>query len=206
MRHYIFIIALIMSALLITGCQQSDDESTPEPTEVPAEVSEDTPEDSESNDIAETAEATEVVETEEAVVETEEPASTPESTPLTNESVSDGGEYYIAVSYTTEPPADLPAPPDGQQWIIVVATLANQGGATVTVSAEDLTLLDIQGNTYTPEAPDDSTEPPLVGAELTEGDDVLGLVRFAIPTEAALDVLEWCPGGTCEAPIRSDIP
>lgn len=148
---------------------------------------------------------------EQATQATEE--ATPDETAAATEeaeivSVSEGGEYYIAVSYTVDPPEDdeVGAPPEGQRWIIVVATLANQGGETVTVEAEDLALLDTNGNRYLPEPPDNDTQPPMVGAELAEGEDVLGLARFAIPEDIVPTILEWCPTETCETPLQSQIP
>lgn len=184
-RATTLVLSICLCLLVIAACSSSDDEQD-SPTDPPPT-------------------------TEQATQATEE--ATPEETVAVTEeaeiiSVSEGGEYYIAVSYTVDPAEneDVGEAPEGQQWLIVVATLSNQAGETVTVNPEDLALLDNNDNRYPPEQPDNSTQPPMVGAELAEGESVLGLARFAIPENVIPTVLEWCPGGTCETPLQSRIP
>ena len=181
------VVLVCVCMLMITACSSSNSDndntatSTPEntPQEIPV-----TEEATQEVDISVTEEATQVI------------------------SNSPDGAYGIDVSYTTEAPDNdsFGVPPDGERWLIVVGTLRNDAGDTVTVNAEHLTLLDAQGNRYSPEAPDDSTQPPMVSAELAEGESVLGLVRFAIPEDVTPILLEWCPEGNCEPPLQAQIP
>ena len=192
-----FRLILVCVLMLFTAACDSGEDSTPEPAtaEPTAVVTEEATESPDPADVVAQA-------TEEAAA-TDDPAVTPEPTLL--QSTSAGGEYSVSVSYTVDAAEDDPigAPPEGQRWIIVVATLANQQGEAVTVAADHLALVDTENNRYSPEPPDENTQPPMVTAELAEGESVLGLARFAIPETAVLAHLEWCPGGECETPLAS---
>jgi hypothetical protein len=133
--------------------------------------------------------------------------------PLEDVSTTDDGDYYVAVSYAQDfVPEGVPAPPAGQMWLVVVATLGNQSGPTAQVAAEDLALIDEAGGRIAPEPPDDTTQPAMIGAALAEGQSILGIARFAVPvgTTPSSLALEWCPlradDDSCPEPIRSAIP
>jgi hypothetical protein len=133
--------------------------------------------------------------------------------PLEDISTTNDGDYYVAVSYAQEfVPEGVPAPPAGRTWLVVVATLGNQTGPAVQVTAQDLALIDEAGSRIAPEPPDDTTQPAMVGAVLAEGQSILGIARFAVPvgTTPSSLTLEWCPlradDGPCPEPIRSAIP
>jgi len=205
---------LILALLLMAACDQAADstaeatrEATPEVTTQAAGTPEVTA--GATEDAAEATGTPEVTSAAEDDPITETPAVTPlvDDTATEIVSVSAGGEYYIAVLGSFETmPEGVPAPPAGSRWFAVTATLANQTGAAVSVSAERLTLIDAEGERYAPEAPDEFTQPPLVGAALTEGTSVLGLARFALPEEAEAALLEWCPAEDCDQPLQAVVP
>lgn len=116
--------------------------------------------------------------------------------------------YYLAVSYAIDAPNQDSGnrPPDGFAWLLVVATLANRTGDSVTVSADDLILNDSNGGHYTAEAPDNDTQPPLVTAVIDTGVDILGIARFAIPINATPETLSWCLDDACQTMIQAPIP
>ncbi|MFP4344200.1 MAG: DUF4352 domain-containing protein [Anaerolineales bacterium] len=118
--------------------------------------------------------------------------------------------YGFQVSYTLDAEPDEPGtgPQEGQRWIVVVAAVQNNSDQPVTVMRESLTLIDREGGRYTPDAPDEGTQPPLIGTRLETGEDLLGLVRFTIPEEAQPVTLAWCPSGPapCDQPLAAPIP
>lgn len=204
---------LLILPLLLAACDQDSDstpEATPEVTPEAVTQAAVTPEITPG--VTDDAEATGTPEVTSAAEDdpiTETPAATPlvDDTATEIVSVSAGGEYYIAVLGSFETmPEGVPAPPAGSRWFAVTATLANQTGAAVSVSAESLTLIDAEGERYAPEAPDEFTQPPLVGAALTEGTSVLGLARFALPEGAEAALLEWCPAEDCDQPLQAVVP
>jgi hypothetical protein len=130
------------------------------------------------------------------------PSATPEFT-------LEAGGYRLLVYYAVPfPGTEQAAPPAGQEWIVVVARIDNVAGEPVEIGPESMTLVDAAGRRYRPDAPDDRTQPALVGARLTQGEGLLGLVRFTIPQGTAAGYLEWCPqeGEDCPRPLRAPIP
>jgi hypothetical protein len=122
-----------------------------------------------------------------------------------------GRDYSIAVVGAEQDyvPGDSPdRPPAGSKWVLVAANLNNLGGETVTITADSLVLLDQLSNRYAPDPAGAEIQPALVGASLSQGSSVLGLVRFQVPTGTTGKSLEWCPGGpaVCVQPITSPIP
>lgn len=133
----------------------------------------------------------------------------PPSTP-TPTAVSATALYGFQVSYTLETTPDDPAegPPEGMRWIVVVAAIQNDSAEPLAIERESLSLIDQQGERYTPDEPSEETQPPLAGARIGAGEDLLGLVRFTIPEDANPDALEWCTQGTdpCREPLTAPIP
>lgn len=201
-----FLILVIWLGLSIVACNTLGDssvttEETP-PVDETAEVSASTSEPT----LAQTEEPTEVnnaIETEDPqlLVETDDPL-------LSNPSASVDGTYTIAVTAAQDRflPPELPDAPSGFRWILIVATLANEQGDTVTVTQDTLRLVDETGEGYPPAAPDEFTNPAIVGAELAEGESISGLVRFAFPVDVEPNSLQWCPDPSCSDALNSPVP
>jgi hypothetical protein len=119
-------------------------------------------------------------------------------------------KYLLQVSYTVErdEASGDAGPPEGSQWLIVVAAIENESAQPLTVARGSLILISENGEEFEADAPDESTQPPLVGAELAPGESILGLVRFTIPNNTVANVLQWCPLGLspCEVTVRAPIP
>jgi hypothetical protein len=115
--------------------------------------------------------------------------------------------YGFQVSYTLDASDDA-NPPEGKRWLVVVTAIQNNGAAPITIEQQSLALVDQDGERYTPDEPTEETQPPLVGAYLEAGEDILGLVRFTIPDDAEVTTLEWCPQGSipCSQPLTAAIP
>lgn len=126
--------------------------------------------------------------------------------------VEPGRRDYSIVVHGAEQnfiPIDPPfLPGEGKKWILVVATLSNLGGDPVIVSTDSLTLIGRDRIRFTPDPPDELTQPALIGTRLEAGDWKMGMVRFEVPMEAIGDALEWCPATviTCTLPLQSPIP
>lgn len=161
------------------------------------------PSSSESADSSSTIEST--VDSPSSVLQ---PTSSVTATPTEISFTTADDSYYLAVSYAIDAPDQDNGnrPPDGFRWLLVVATIANRTGPSVTVSAEDLILNDSDGGHYTAEAPDNDTQPPLVTAVLDTGVDILGIARFAIPFDATPESLSWCLDDACQTMIQAPIP
>jgi len=119
--------------------------------------------------------------------------------------------YGFQVSYALDDvaPDDSDAgPPEGERWIVVVTAIQNENNESIVIERQSLALVDQQGNRYAADEPGDETQPPLVGARLEPGEDVLGLVRFTLPEDAEAATLEWCPGSSapCGQPLTAPIP
>lgn len=226
------VVVVVVIVLVLNEDTSNDESSEDEDTTAavdsdPADNGEtsDTPTEEETAILAATAETTPEITLESTAADDSDvvsaeatPDATAEVTPEVTEdasedialiSVSADDAYYIAVSYalsedTLSP--DLPAPEPTNQWIMLTATLANQAGDPLTVEQDDLVLVDTRGNRYLPEAPDEFTQPALVGTELVEGESIYGQVLFSIPEDAYPDWLEWCLDETCNEVIRSSIP
>lgn len=131
------------------------------------------------------------------------PTAAPTATPA-------GPEYGFQVSYTLDAEPDDPAtgPPEGERWIVVVTAVQNQSAQAIVIERQSLALVDEEGERYLPDEPDEETQPPLVGARLEAGEDLLGLARFAVPEDSEPLVLEWCPGTSipCSQPLTAPIP
>jgi hypothetical protein len=128
---------------------------------------------------------------------------------MTVQFAHEGGGYRLLVSYgVLYPGTEQMAPPAGRQWLLVVARVDNVAGEPVEIRPELLTLVDEIGRRYRPDAPDEKTQPALVGVHLNQGEGLLGLVRFTLPQGAAASYLEWCPqeGEGCPRPLRAPIP
>lgn len=218
--HRIFTCVLIVVSLLIAGCgafggsngdaedelptlaapvndADATPEATPDDSDTTPEVSSDsenaTPE-AVSNGTSETPEAA-----------PNESNVTPE---VTAEVLSIEEQYDVSVSYGLEadsaPDTDQD-PPEGSRWYVVAATVSNTGGATIELTANEVALIDAEGERYAPLAEDPSLSPPLLGT-FAEGESVLGLARFAIPVEATPTTLEVCLDNACNEVIQDDIP
>lgn len=137
------------------------------------------------------------------VVVTVTPDGTPEikeDLPGTYIMVSDP-DYYMFVSYTVTDPSAEVEPATNR--VVLSVNLGNNTGDTITVRNEALTLLDEDGNRFTPVA-DMSLDPQLLGNELNQGESVYGFVSFDIPDDANPAYLEWCLSGDspCERPLH----
>lgn len=120
--------------------------------------------------------------------------------------VTDDGHYSVIVRSLIQGaslPEGVPDAPDESRYVIVAGTLSNNGGPDVTITSGTLTLITADGTRIAADAPDDTTQPPMVGSTLADDDDVVGLARFLIPDEATPGRLEWCPAEEC---IQSPIP
>jgi hypothetical protein len=120
-------------------------------------------------------------------------------------------QYGFQVSYAldnVEPDDPAAGPSEGERWIVVVTAIQNESNDPIVIERQSLALVDQQGNRYTADEPGDETQPPLVGARLEPGEDILGLVRFTIPDDADAAMLEWCPGDSapCDQPLTAPIP
>jgi len=119
--------------------------------------------------------------------------------------------YGFQVSYAlddVEPDDPAAGPPEGERWIVVVTAIQNETNDPIVIERQSLALVDQQGNRYAADEPGEETQPPLVGARLEPGEDILGLVRFTIPEDTDAAMLEWCPGGSapCDQPLTAPIP
>ena len=119
---------------------------------------------------------------------------TPEVIPPDDLMTPDAERYTLAVTYTLDSdfPEEYPQPEAGEKWIVVVATLTNVSSAALVLEDQALTLVDEEGNRYAPEAPDEFTTPPLVGATIEANTSYLGLVRYSVPETAEPNELIWC--------------
>jgi hypothetical protein len=132
---------------------------------------------------------------------------TPEVTPeISNVSVS--GEYFLTISNVIDEylPETTPAVPEGSKWILIIASVNNTTGPTITVEENALYLVDDKEERYLAEKPDAGTMPPLVGAVIPAGQGARGLVRFAIPQDSVPKQLEWCLDAECEQRLTIDVP
>lgn len=196
-RFYVIAVFLLLMAMVLAACG-GDDDDQPEATVTPLPTA--------------TGVVTEEAQVTEDPSATEDPGAAPQvtlSASLQNapSSATDGGEFYIFVSRTiTENFADgLGDPPTGTRWIEIEATLGNDSGEAITVTAEDLALVDDAGNRYQTEDTVEFLSPPLVTAEIEGGNSIVGYARFAVPTDVIPITLTWCYDGTCAATIQSPI-
>ncbi|MFW5692499.1 MAG: hypothetical protein ACOCX3_04025 [Chloroflexota bacterium] len=140
--------------------------------------------------------------------ETPEPAETEAVGALSTPEppfISADDAYNMAASYAVvNPQAHSTDLGPGQHWVVAVVTLANDSGPTVSVTAEDLALVDANGNRYAPE-PGSTLSPELVGYTLAEGENIYGFAAFALPVSAEPRFVAWCPGGTCDQELQSPI-
>ncbi len=152
--------------------------------------------------------------TEEAVATEEEEAAATEAAPeSTAEFVGEAGGYSLtpaqAELYTADRediPASLGNPEAGQQWVLLTVSLLSEASdEPVAVAASELTLFDENDNEYSPLEDGGTLSPYLVGADLTPGESLRGVVAFQIPEDAVPAVIQWCPNGTCEPALRADI-
>lgn len=201
MRQPVTLVFLVLVTLLSTRCNM-----LPSQTVIP---------ETEAATVPMTAETPEA---------TTAPSSTPGATPTTPAPTATAAEtatptptalplteaYGFQVSYTLDMEPDDPAagPPEGERWIVVVTAIQNNSGEPLVIERQSLILIDQQGGRYVPDEPDEETSPPLVGARLEAGEDLLGLVRFTIPDDARPVTLEWCPQGPtpCSQPLVAPVP
>jgi hypothetical protein len=123
--------------------------------------------------------------------------------------LSRNDQNQLQVSYTIErDEASIvcACPPEGSQWLIVIACIENATAKPVT--RESLVLISEDGEEYEADATDESAQPPLAGAELAPVESLLGLVRFTVPDYTIRNVLEWCSLGPLsgEVTVRAPIP
>ena len=203
MRHLTRLVLFVLAILISTGCS-----APPMPTNGTA--TEPTP----SPMIDETPAPATATATRSPTPPPPPPGETataaPPATP-TPTAVSATALYGFQVSYTLEIAPDDPTaegPPEGMRWIVVVAAIQNDSAEALAIERQSLTLIDQDGQRYTPDEPTEETQPPLVGARIGAGEDLLGLVRFTIPEDANPDALEWCSQGTdpCREPLIAPIP
>lgn len=109
--------------------------------------------------------------------------------------------YFITVTSLAQTFAE----DDEPERYILDASLANQAGATVTVEASHLAIVDEAGVRYEPVDMPENIRPPLVGAELDEGDTLRGFAQFILPDDAVISHVEWCIGGDCESVVGAAV-
>ncbi|GAB4525992.1 MAG: hypothetical protein OHK0046_42350 [Anaerolineae bacterium] len=100
---------------------------------------------------------------------------------------------------------DLGSPPAGQRWAVLNAVLTNVSGAAVTVSPEQLLLVDANGTRYTPEPPSDLVQPALLNITLAQGDSVNGFALYALPLEIVPGAVLWCLDTACEDVLQVEM-
>ncbi|MFW5748359.1 MAG: hypothetical protein ACOCYT_01965 [Chloroflexota bacterium] len=198
----------VIMMLIVAACGGSGDDDAETNGSAVTATPAATSENAESTDavtVTEPVEADETVVTDEAVV-TEEPAATEEAVvPDEMEFVSSADGYYINAAYAiVNEDAHATDLGRGQHWVVAVVTLGNDTGETVTIAAEDLVLVDANGNRYAPE-PGSTLSPELVGYTLAEGENIYGFAAFALPVSAEPRFVAWCPGGACDPEITSPI-
>ena len=205
MRRIIEISTLTLIGLLLVSCGLIPAETDTPPTEtLPTTPTEETPETTPT--ASPTPTLTPVPPTFTPTPSPPPPTATPPSTGTPTPSPTLAGPLYgLQVSYTIEETEEAP---QGEKWIVVVTAVQNNSDEEVVIERESLTLIDERGERYPADDPSDETDPPLVGARLEAGGDLLGLVRFTTPEAAQAVTLEWCPDGpaSCSEPLTAPIP
>ncbi|NJL57265.1 DUF4352 domain-containing protein [bacterium] len=116
--------------------------------------------------------------------------------------ITEDDAYFITVTSFGQTFAE----DDEPNRFILDASLANQSGASVTVNAADLVIVDASGERHEPVEMPENINPPLVGAELEEGDTLRGFAQYLVPTDVNLSHVEWCIGGDCEFVVGAALP
>lgn len=113
-------------------------------------------------------------------------------------------QFYTADSDPI--PESLGQPAAGEQWALLTVSFLNEvvDGA-VPVTADEITLFDIEGDAYSPLEDGGMIAPYMVGIELPLDQSVRGFVVFAIPESATPSLIQWCPAGDCESVLRADV-
>lgn len=128
--------------------------------------------------------------------------------------VSADGAFALTVSHgnvyggdSENPlPENFPPPPDGEKLIMVTASLFNNTAPEpVRVQQSDIALIDEAGNRYSVTDLSDQIQPVIYDLVLAEGESIYGFAVFALPADANVAALEWCPTGSCLQPLRADI-
>lgn len=149
------------------------------------------------------AAATQTVIQSQGAVVTQEPDSG-----IAGQTIITDGSYYIVVQVSLEDnlPPDLPPPPEDTRWVVVVATVASSSGAGIPIREDGILLIGDNGGRYPAVPPDDWTDPPITGISLEQGQNVMGIARFAVPTGIRPVIVEWCLNESCTEVIQSTMP
>lgn len=201
---FVVIVFVVFGLLAVWLFGGSSDDVMPQETVAVADVTDDVIGDNESSE--------EVAETEEADAEPVDAVATEEvdtgETTNNDESNADGSYSIAPVSaevFTDENPLleDVSLGADEQQ-ILVTASFYS-ASTSITVNVGDVTLIDDEGNSYSPIENGETLTPYAIGAELTAGTSLRGFVVFAVPVDAQPAMLEWCPAGNCDAVVASEV-
>lgn len=218
-RRVVVLFSMALLLAVVSACDSSNEETAtteaPQPTDPPATEVVETAEAEVTDEIEVTEEATAEstanvdLSTEEPFSETKEPSvseepeatATQEVTPVSN--ISLNGDFSFNVfdvrdGYTSTLIAD---PPAGVKWVLLDLVLNNESSNTITVGESALIAVDRAGNRYQPEPPSDVTQPPLVGAEIPDGERMRGFVIFGLPTNQGVTEIQWCPASRCTQPL-----
>jgi hypothetical protein len=139
----------------------------------------------------------------------EDPGETPAATLPSR--TRDGAYIIAAVSLAQGDnlPANTPDAPAGSRYVVVTASLMNQADAPAVVTVDNVALIDTDGRRYPPDHDDDSLPTVLVETTVEPETSAFGLFRFLVPSNAAIDRLEWCPhaaGEVCTEAVQSPVP
>ncbi|NJL92690.1 MAG: hypothetical protein HC915_02635 [Anaerolineae bacterium] len=136
---------------------------------------------------------------------------TPEVTPpgvgADVENISLNGLYVLTAQIltTTELPEDLPEPPDGTRWAMVLMSLNNFSDVPLDVATDALYLEDPDGNRYPVAEPHDTAN-NLIGITIPAQTPQQGYALFALPAAAEGTHVIWCVDADCDEALRSPIP
>lgn len=121
---------------------------------------------------------------------------------------SEKNEYYIAVTYTNEEPANeesATALAAGHKRLSVTTALGNMSGPAVTIEPQMLTLIDSDGTRYTALETENSE---ILDVHMEADQGVYGFLQFDVPTNFDTGTLEWCPDGAmpCQQRVQAPLP
>lgn len=224
-KQIVYLSIIFLMTLFIAACSDGGDDATATipATEVAAETSEAVMTEAEATEVPTTeVAATDADETEptaeapeededetEEAAETEDATSTQEVAPVNViPNVSEDGAYLFNVldvlyNYSED---SLPDTPENRQWALVELSFQNVSGPDFTIEADDLSVLDADGNRYVVEDWESATLPMVVGAEIPTEEPLRGFALFAVPTSVEITRVEWFPPGSDAPLISEDIP
>jgi hypothetical protein len=122
--------------------------------------------------------------------------------------VSRTGELVLAITSATDEylPDGTPPAPEGRRWVVVNASIINSSRTSLEVLPGSLSLLDVEGQRYSADTPDESLRPSLIGSIARAQESLRGLARFAVPQDVQVVSLEWCPDAACSERLVIDLP